>query len=249
MLQTESGFIMGFEENVNPESPTYGLLTLIDYMKRNKDYYERMSACGYDISCGVYKRCKTLFSKKIIRDINVKSIIATILPISYIPKFHAKGHKKDICKHKDGVGYFHPKLTKFKQVLTNITDSSNEKADKDDCNGEIVEQTWKQWNKLRFMFGMNKRSFNWTMLQWKLLYNKRNMMRLKHKGFRFVPIGNVLKIRSFETNSDMVEFPDKKDMIANVQKAKLSDTSIQIAGQTRLLDQPRNRDPKRLRLV
>lgn len=230
LIMSESGFIYKFDENINAESPTYSLLMLIHFMNNNPMIYERIQTIGYDISCSVYKRCKKLLFEKIPDEIpfnaKVNQMIVTLLPIMNIPTFHIGNHtKNDMCINNEQTGFFHRSLNKFRNILHSLEkttkESNDNKKNKYDLNSEVVEQTWKDWNLLKFLIPSNRRTFNFSMIQWQELHNLLNYNRLISKNFEFKEISSIKKIRSVPMDTNIYsKFPDTKTMQKKVTKVK-----------------------------
>lgn len=222
----EAGLLISFVENVNPETPTNSLLQLLGFFKKNTDYFNRVCAFGYDINCGLYKRIRNIINNEMESFAQSDhNLIMAILPLMFVCQWHFDKHTEAECEL-----LFNPKSNKFKNILWSIQSSSHPRNDgnKNHCNGEIVEQKWRPWNKLFFVQTMNRRTFNLTMLMFQDYNNEKLFSKLSRQGFKWIPIDMVQPIRDFQDilAAPRMDFPNQMQMLQNLSKAKLIDTDI-----------------------
>ena len=206
---THTNFIVSLEEVVHYETPTVVILSLISLLKSQRAYAERITAIGYDMAGTLLGRAKTFVEKKLISE-EKASILIKIISILFIDKWHVKGHKKDLCNQGKN-GLLHPYLDRYKNILWG-------KATK--TNDQVVEQIWKTINKLRFAKNLTRRKFRFTLIQFRKMHNDKIRTNLLAKGYEFVDIEKLSKVRNFDEIES--EFPSMQQLLSDAKCQQLS---------------------------
>ena len=182
---THSNFIIYLQEIVHHETPTEVLLTLISILQSKKQFAERITGIGCDMACTLFGRAKTLINKRLLPESDA-SVLIKIIHILFVDKWHVKGHTDSMCNQGEE-GLLNPYLKKFEGILH---------GDGVKTNDQIVEQGWKTVNKLRFAKNLTRRKFRFTLLECKQRHNDKNKMNLVKKGYEFVPVTRLTKVRN-----------------------------------------------------
>ncbi len=188
---TQSGYNMTLEGVEYRETPTQVIMSMCNILLLSAltiEWAERMCGVSYDMWCVLFKRMITLITMKLL-PIEYISLLIYLIPYGHVDRWHVFGHVAALCKVLGGL--FHPFCDKFKGVLYGHGQKNND---------QVAEQNWVKTNKLKFVKNMNKREFEIFMLLYKICINKMNTKTLIKKGYEFIPISKVKKIRNLSIN-------------------------------------------------
>ena len=192
---TCSGFCISLKEELWRETPTQIVLETPKLFTSHKDsikYYERITGFGYDMACNILKTLIALSEENALTD-EQKKFWKPIMNRLFIDPFHISSHKLSICKEDSKEGILHPKLKKFKNILTGL-------PKKQKINHQIVEQFWKELNKQLYMKALSEEKFAFFLILKRENHNEQQMQKLKKKGYTFTNINDITVLRSFNAS-------------------------------------------------
>ena len=192
---TCSGFCISLKEELYRETPTQIVLETPKLFTSHKDsikYYERIAAFGYDMACNILKTLIALSEEDALTD-EQKKFWKPIMNRLFIDAFHISSHRLSICKEDSKEGILHPKLKKFKDILTGL-------PKKKKINHQIVEQFWKELNKQLYMKALSEEKFAFFLILKREYHNKKQKEKLEKKGYTFIEIDNITVLRSFNAS-------------------------------------------------
>lgn len=226
-LMALSGFMYCLTEVLHHESPTEVILRTYDTFTSSEvhlDYFCRFLVLfGYDMMCNiVVTLLSDTMEKLVVIDESVKYILffwsVFGLERLFIDKLHVRTHKHKMCQNDENIGILHPKLSKFKRLLTAEEkgeeenhlgyDEDNDLAEDEDekeqklkkVNHQQVEQLWKTTNRMKCMRLLSMDKFRFALMMQREHHNNQNKLNLEAIGYRWEIPSNWRKIRSFHSD-------------------------------------------------
>eukprot|EP01084_Bolivina_argentea_P019599 36426_1 len=200
----QAGYCLSLEEVKYRETPTQVIISMCKILllcKLTIEWTERMCGVSYDMFCVMFPRMITLI-KMLWLPIEYISLLIYLMPYGHIDRFHVWGHVAALCQAIGGL--FNPYCNKFKGILYGHGQKNND---------QVAEQNWVSTNKLTFVKNMSKREFKMFLVLYKVRINKTNTRRLLKKGYYFVHISKIKKIRNLSQIKTVQDLPTTDQLL------------------------------------
>ena len=132
-----NGFIIDLKENIYRETPTSVIQDTFKILTKSNQMIHYYSF-GYDMKCKIYGSLKIMTNRGILSTKEQEFWSSEFQQRFFTDIFHIRKHYCPLCSDSD-IGLFHPKLDKFKYIFEIMPSHL------------VCEQTWRSFNKLRFM--------------------------------------------------------------------------------------------------
>lgn len=188
---TCNGFIIDLKENIYRETPTSVIAETYQIFTKSQEmvnYFNIMDSFGYDMMCKMHGSLNKMIKNGILTAKEQEFWSNELKNRLFTDTFHIKNHICSLCSNSE-TGLFHPKLEKFKYIFETMP------------NHLVCEQTWRTFNKLKFMKGFCKEKYRLFLILFKRNFNKKRKKQLRKK-FYFTSITDVEKLRNYSIKNN-----------------------------------------------